>query len=42
MKCVKRKGGYKIKLMGGRLLPKIYPTLKTCKVRVDQLKRHSK
>lgn len=42
MSCLKqRRGGYKIKLEGGRLLPKIYKTLELCKIRVDQLKRHS-
>ena len=42
MSCVKRKKGYKIKLESGRLLPKVYPTLEACRVRVQQLKRHSK
>lgn len=41
MSCIKQKSGYKIRLENGRLLPKIYKTLKLCKVRVAQLKAHS-
>jgi len=42
MSCVKRVNGYKIKLESGRLLPKVYSTLKLCQIRVAQLKSHSK
>ena len=40
MSCLKRKGGWKIKLESGRLLPKIYKTLGACQKRTDELKRH--
>lgn len=41
MACIKQKGGgWKIKLESGKLLPKIYKTLKLCKKRVGELERH--
>ena len=42
MSCVRRKGGYKIKLESGRLLPKVYSSLKACKIRIEQMESHSK
>lgn len=42
MTCVKRKGGYKIRLETGRILPKVYKSLKACKIRIAQMKAHSK
>jgi len=41
MTCVKRKYGYKIKLEeNGRLLPKLYKTLKLCQNRIKQMEAH--
>ncbi len=42
MACRKIKGGWRIRLESGRILPKIYKTLKACKIRVEQLDRHAK
>ena len=39
---VKAKGGYKIKLEGGRVLPKVYPTAAAADKRIAQLKRFRK
>lgn len=36
---VKVKGGYKIRLENGKLLPKIYPTKTAADKRIKQLKR---
>ena len=40
MTCIKRKGGWVIKLESGRILPKIYTSLSLCKKRVAQLIAH--
>lgn len=42
MACVKRAKGWKIKLESGRILPKVYTSVKACQARVAQLKAHSK
>ena len=36
---VKVKGGYKIRLESGKLLPKVYPTKSAADKRIKQLKR---
>lgn len=40
MSCVKAGSGFKIKLESGRLLPKIYRSLKACKIRITQMESH--
>ena len=42
MPCIKVKGGYKIRRSKGGLYPKIYKSLKSCKVRVQQMETHKK
>jgi hypothetical protein len=37
---VKTKGGYKIRLESGRLLPKVYVSAKAADERIRQLKAH--
>lgn len=37
---VKVKGGWKIRLEGGKLLPKVYPTKTAADNRIRQLKQH--
>jgi len=39
---VKVKGGYKIRLESGKLLPKVYPTRAAGNKRIGQLKSHKK
>lgn len=41
MPCIKQKsGGYKIRRSKGGLYPKIYKSLKACKLRVAQMESH--
>ncbi len=42
MSAVKRKGGYKIKLESGKILPKIFLTKAAADKRIKQLKRFRK
>lgn len=39
---VPRKGGFKIKLENGKILPKIYPTREAGNKRISQLKKHGR
>lgn len=40
MPCVRVRGGYKIRRSKGGVYPKIYPSLRACKIRVQQIKIH--
>lgn len=40
MPCIKTKGGWKIRKSKGGLYPKVYKSLKACKVRVAQMEKY--
>lgn len=42
MPCIKVKGGYRIRRSKGGLYPKVYKSLKQCKLRVSQMERFKK
>jgi len=40
MPCIKVKSGYRIRRSGGGLYPKVYKSLKACKIRVAQMESY--